>query len=162
MAQLKANDVITPWICQISRLSSLFMGREMSRLGFGPGQFFFLAELYRNEGLSQDELSRRVGVDKSNTSRALDKLEKFGLIRREGDSNNHRIKKIYLQPRAHEIRNEFITIQQRWNAELLNGLPPETKTELHSILKKMTANAEAFWADTAHSTCKEKITAEAL
>lgn len=69
------TDAITPLICQISRWSMRFVGREMSRLGFGPGQFFFLAELFRADGLSQDELSRRVGVDKSNTSRVLARLE---------------------------------------------------------------------------------------
>jgi DNA-binding MarR family transcriptional regulator len=145
MSELQAHEFLTPWICQISRLSMLFVGREMARLGFGPGQFFFLAELYRKEGLSQDELSCRVGVDKSNTSRALAKLERYGLIRREGDPTNHRIKKIYLQPTAHEIKNEFIRIQQRWNAELLNGLPEEKQAEMLSMLKNMTGNAEAFF-----------------
>jgi hypothetical protein len=35
----------------------------MGCMGFGPGQFFLLSELYAEEGLSQDELSCRVGFD---------------------------------------------------------------------------------------------------
>lgn len=145
MGNLEIDEPVTPYICHISRLSMLFVGREMSRLGFGPGQFFLLAELYRNEGLSQDELSRRVGVDKANTSRALAKLEKYGLIRREGDSSNHRVKKIYLEPKARDIKEAFITIQQKWNAELLNDLPEEKQAELLSHVKKMNDNAIAFF-----------------
>jgi DNA-binding MarR family transcriptional regulator len=153
MPTLSGNDALTPWICQISRLSMLFVGREMSRLGFGPGQFFFLAELYRNEGLSQDELSRRVGVDKSNTSRALARLEKYGLIRRENASDNHRVKKIYLEPKAHEIKKEFINIQYKWNAELLNGFSDKKKTELLAALKNITENAiVAFQKDRVYKT----------
>jgi DNA-binding MarR family transcriptional regulator len=141
------NDPLTPYICQISRLSTLFVGREMSRLGFGPGQFFILSELYKHAGVSQDDLSRRLGIDKSNTSRALAKLEKYGLIRRESDANNHRIKKIYLEPKAHEIKTKFIHIQQKWNAELLQGFADDKIAELFVYLKKMAQNAENFFKD---------------
>ena len=143
MACLKDAEVITPWICMISRLSSLFVGREMSRLGFGPGQFFFLTALFGEEGLSQDELSRRVGVDKSNTSRALAKLEEYRLIRRQSDPQNHRVKKVYLEPEALKIRRQFKKIQNRWNQELLRGFSEAEKRALLSAAKKMADNAEA-------------------
>lgn len=142
-----ASDKIplTPWICFISRLSMRFIGGEMNRMGFGSGQFFLLSELYAEEGLSQDELSRRLGVDKSNTSRALAKLEKNGLIHRQNDSKNHKVKKVFLKPIAHKIRKEFRKIQSQWNAELLNGFTDEEKTALFSSLKKIAANAEAVF-----------------
>jgi DNA-binding MarR family transcriptional regulator len=133
---------LTPWICFISRLSTRFMGSEMSRMGFGPGQFFLLSELYTEEGLSQDELSQRVGVDKSNTSRALAKLEKFGLIQRKNDPTNHKVKKVYLRPKAHKVRNEFKKIQRQWNTKLLRGFSKEEKAALIEGLVKIADNAE--------------------
>jgi DNA-binding MarR family transcriptional regulator len=144
MTEFENSENLTPWICQISRLSNLFVGREMSRLGFGTGQFYFLAELYNEEGLSQDELSRRVGVDKSNTSRALAKLERYGLIRRECDAENHRVKKIYLEAKAHDIKDKFYKIQNQWNNELLNGIAENLKTRLLETLKEMAHNAGAY------------------
>lgn len=142
MACIKETECVTPWICLISRLSTLFVGREMSRLGFGQGQFFFLTALYGEEGLSQDELSRRVGVDKSNTSRALAKLEQYGLIRRQSDPHNHRVKKVFLAPDALKVRNELRKIQNRWNEELLDGFSETEKRVLLSAVRKMAANAE--------------------
>ena len=153
MAKTDISERITPWICQISRMSIQYIGREMGRLGFGPGQFFFLTELFRNDGLRQDELSRRVGVDKSNTSRALSKLEKYGLVRRESDADNHRAKKVYLEPKALEVREEFFKIQDKWNAELLDGLSQEVKQQLLLNLKKMAANAEKSMRENVHSAC---------
>jgi DNA-binding MarR family transcriptional regulator len=150
MANAKAGDLITPWVCMMSRLSALFVGREMSRLGFGPGQFFFLAELYREEGISQDELSRRVGVDKSNTSRALTKLEQYGLVRRRSDPHNHRVKNVFLEAKALGIKNEFRKIQNRWNAKLLSGFSKAEKQALLSAVKKMTDNAESFFSLERH------------
>jgi DNA-binding MarR family transcriptional regulator len=144
MLEQKDHGALTPWICQISRLSSLFVAREMGNLGFGTGQFFFLSELYQNEGLSQDELSDRVGVDKSNTSRALARLEKYGFIRREPDPKNHRVKKIFLESKAGEICEALQRIQHRWNTELLDGLSEKKKAELLLNLKKMARNAAFF------------------
>ena len=115
----------------------------MSLMGFGPGQFFLLSELYAEEGLSQDELSQRVGVDKSNISRALAKLENFGLVQRKNDSENHRVKKVYLRPKAHKVRNEFKKIQQQWNVELLRGFTKKEKAALISSMTKIAENAEA-------------------
>ncbi len=143
MAAALDNAALTPWICFISRLSTRFVGSEMSRMGFGPGQFFLLSELYAEEGLSQDELSQRVGVDKSNTSRALAKLEKFGLIQRKSDPKNHKVKKVYLRLKAQTVRNEFKKIQQQWNAKLLKGFTKKEKAALIASLIKIANNAEA-------------------
>ena len=107
--------------------------------------FFFLSELYCEEGLSQDELSRRVGVDKSNTSRALAKLERYGLIRRESDLKNHRVKRVYLEPKAREIKNEFIKIQEKWNTVLVAGFSEKYKNRLMSDLNNMAKNAKAYF-----------------
>ena len=133
---------LTPWICLISRLSTRYVGGEMIRMGFGPGQFFLLSELYAEEGLSQDELSRRLGVDKSNTSRAISKLEQYGLVKRQNDPQNHRVKKVFLKPKAHRIRNKFKKVQNQWNDELLKGFTKKEKAALFSSLRKIAENAE--------------------
>jgi DNA-binding MarR family transcriptional regulator len=147
---------LTPWICLISRLSTRFVGAEMGRMGFGPGQFFLLSELYAEEGLSQDELSRRVGFDKSNTSRALAKLEQYGLIQRKSDPENHRVKKVFLKAKAHKVRNEFRKIQNHWNDELLSGFTDKEKTALLASLRKIAVNAEAVFNQqhTRASNCR--------
>lgn len=155
MLNVVENELLTPWICQIARFSMLFVGREMSRIGFEPGQFFFLTELYKNEGLSQDELSLRVGVDKSNTSRALAKLEKYGFIRREADPQNHRVKKVYLEPKAREVRKQLIKIQHKWNRELLNGVSKATRAKLLANLKVMATNAEIYFREQNKPSLKQ-------
>ena len=143
MMKPDTSDVLTPWICKISRLSTLFMGREMTRLGFGPGQFYLLAELYDQEGLPQDELSRRVGVDKSNTSRALAKLESYGFVERRVSSNNHKEKLVHLTPNARQLEAEFRKIQGGWNEILLAGLSNEEQQAVLSGLTRMLNNAQA-------------------
>jgi DNA-binding MarR family transcriptional regulator len=141
----RVGEPVSPWICRIARISTRFMGGEMGRLGFGPGQFALLAALYDEEGISQDELSRRVGIDKSATSRSLLKLEKYGLVRRESSPGNHREKIVYVEPKAREFENEFKKILHRWNAIILEGLPEEMKSKLLPALKEIAENAEAYF-----------------
>ena len=143
MTQTTAPDILTPLICRLSRLSTLFMGREMTRAGFGPGQFFLLAEIYAREGLTQDELSNRAGVDKSNTSRALARLERYGLVERRASRSNYKEKQVYPTPRAREIEPEFKEIQREWNDTLLAGFSDEEKQVLVSGLVRMLDNAQS-------------------
>lgn len=151
-------ELLIPWVCRISRLSTLFMGREMGNIGFGSGQFFLLSELFNEEGLSQDELSRRVGVDKSNTSRALAKLEQYGLVYRRANPENYKEKKVYLRPKALVIRDEFKAIQQQWNEKLLKGFSAAEKRALLTSLIKMAGNAQSSLdAENFQDTSQRKL-----
>ena len=157
MAAKKNDEILTPWVCRLSRLSTLFVGRAMERIGFGSGHFFFLFELYAEEGLSQDELSRRVGVDKSNTSRALAQLEKYGLVYRQTNPDNHKEKKVYLQKKAYEVKEELRKIQYQWNEKLLNGFLEEEKATFFLNLKKMVDNAEIAFSNECSAPHQRKI-----
>lgn len=137
------NNLLMPWICYVSRLSTRFVEGELGRMGFGTGQFFLLSELYIEDGLSQDELSRRVGVDKSNTSRSLARLEEYGLIQRKTDPENYKVRKVYLTPKAHEFRKQFRMVQDDWNNDLLSGFSEKEINGLLASLKKIAANAES-------------------
>ncbi len=144
---------VSPWICRIARISTRFMWGEMERIGFGQGQFFLLVALYQEDGISQDELSRRVGVNKSATSRALLKLEKYGLVRRVSSPKNHREKIVYVEPKARELEEEFKNLQHRWNAILLQGLSEEMKSKLIPALKEIAENAEAYFKQQENDLC---------
>jgi len=94
-------------IAMLYRMAGLYSGKELPRLKIGAGQYIFLAALFDEQGQSQDELTRKVYVDKGNTARALSKLEGRGYIRRIPDKNDQRKKRIYLESGAMEIEKEF-------------------------------------------------------
>ena len=122
------KQTIAGWIHFISNLTRRHHGRKMSENGFGFGYFSYLVEIFFEEGLSQDELSSRVGSDKSNTSRIVSELEKARLIRRGSDPENHRVKRIYLEPKARQIEEEFLEIRSKWHAVLCEGFSEQRKS----------------------------------
>lgn len=140
---IDTGDNLVPLICLLSRLSSLHMKRQMERIGIGEGQCYLLAALYAEEGLSQEALSQRVGADKAATSRALDKLARYGLVRKDKDPHNHRIKRIYLEPKARSLQARFRRIQADWETALAGGLTPAQRARTLARLKTMVDNARS-------------------
>lgn len=131
-------------IALLYRMASVYLGQELPVLKIGAGQYIFLAELFDEEGLSQDELTQRVNVDKANTTRALKKLEDMGYVRRVSDENDTRIKRVFLEPLALEIEEEFWHIITRWSEIITQGISQERQGQLIEDLKKMSDNATAY------------------
>ena len=74
---------------------------------------FFLC-LHRSPDISQDEISNRVIINKSNTARILARLEEDGFIERKQSENDKRKMKVNLTengkiliPKIENINNEF-------------------------------------------------------
>jgi len=126
------------------RLSMMNARNEMKKLGFGAGDYAFLAVLFLDDGLSQDELSRRMRVDKSYTARVLAKLEKTGMVERRPDPEAHRIKRVFLGRKAHDNKLNFLKIVQSWHKTLVKDIDGDDLNTVRSVMDKMIANAEAF------------------
>ncbi len=141
---LKGKKTIGRFISLLYRMSTVYLGQELPALKIGAGQYIFLAELFDEEGQSQDELTKRVYVNKANTARALKKLEDVGYVRRISDKNNKRIKRAYLRPSTSEIEDEFWHIIMQWSEILTHDISPERQDELIKDLKKMADNAADY------------------
>lgn len=89
-------DIIDKSISEIYRHSQIIINHYLKPYGIGSGQFIFLINIYKNEGVSQKELTKLVKIDKATTAKALKKLEEVGYIYRETDMEDKRYYKIYL------------------------------------------------------------------
>lgn len=140
----KGRETIGRFVAILYRMAIVYLGQELPAVRIGSGQYIFMAELFDEEGLSQDELTRRVYVDKANTARALKKLEDAGFVRRVPDENNGRIKRAFLQPAALEIEEEFWQIIMRWSEIMTRDIPQERQERILADLKKMADNAAIY------------------
>ncbi len=126
------------------RLSMRHVRNEMKKLGIGVGDYSFLIISYFLPGLSQDELSRHMHVDKSYTARAVAKLEKMGLVERRPDPESHRIKRVFLTQMAMDMEDEFFGILTAWQNILVKDIDPGDLKIIRGGLDKMMENAGTF------------------
>ena len=134
------NEYLGKYISLIHRQANVFFTKEFSKFGFGSGQYMFLIHLYKNDGISQEELSDLVNIDKGTTAKAIRKLEELNLIKRLKDSTDKRINRIYLTTKAINIKDEFFYILTKWENMLTKNLSSEELSMGLNILNKLSNN----------------------
>jgi DNA-binding MarR family transcriptional regulator len=142
--ELQGRKTLGRFIALLYRMFTVYLNQELPPLKIGSGQYIFLAELFDEDGQSQDELTQRAYVNKANTARALAKLEEIGYVRRAADEKDQRMKRAFLQPAAQEVEDRFWQILLRWSDILSQDLSRERQDQLVADLEKMTDNAAIY------------------
>ncbi len=107
------NPRFKNWIA-VARASQLIhqkLGRELSALDIKVPHLDILANLYRFEGISQQDLARKLLVGRSNISMLLPQIEKRGLIVRRKDETDKRVLRLYLTDKGREITLKALAIE---------------------------------------------------
>ncbi|EJL49468.1 transcriptional regulator [Rhizobium sp. CF122] len=94
--------------CQLMQQS---LGRSLSELDIKTPHLDILINLYRFEGISQQELARKLLVGRSNMSMLLPQMEKRGLIERRGDTKDKRVLRLFLTQEGREVTEKAMVIQ---------------------------------------------------
>lgn len=144
------NEYLGKYISLIHRQANVFFTKEFSKFGFGSGQYMFMIYLYKNDGISQEALSRLVNIDKGTTAKAIKKLEELELITRSKDLNDKRINKIYLTSKALNIKNDFFSVLTKWENILTNELSTEEVSKSLKLLNRVTKNVINKQEDIKH------------
>lgn len=124
-------------IGEIHRASIMYFANEFSKFNIGAGQYVFLLNLYRNEGITQDELTSIVKLDKATTARALKKLEDEGYVKRVRREDDKRFYSIMLTEKAKEIKQDIYSIMNTWEEKMRNCFTDEESKELIRLLNKL-------------------------
>jgi DNA-binding MarR family transcriptional regulator len=76
--------------------------------GVSIGQWFFLRALWEEDGLTQRELSQRVGMMEPTTVTALNSMERRGLVERVRNPHDRRKVNIFLTPKGRGLRDVLL------------------------------------------------------
>jgi MarR family transcriptional regulator, organic hydroperoxide resistance regulator len=113
--------------------------REM---GISAGTWFTLALLAREDGMSQGELSHRFEIDPSRVTRLAKRLERGGLLRRERDSEDARVVRMYLTEKGRGLIEGLSGRRERFDRRIGAVLSPEELEELRRMLGVLAEAAE--------------------
>jgi DNA-binding MarR family transcriptional regulator len=108
-----------------------------------PGQWYFLRTLWDEEGLSQRELSRRVGTTEPTTVSALRLLARNGMIERVRNPKDRRTINIFLTDKARDMKAELMPVAFAVNDIATAGLTEPEFAQLRGLLQKVRENLTA-------------------
>ncbi len=122
---------------------------EVGSSGPTPRQFAVLHTVSQDEGLSQTDLVRRTGIDRSTLADMIARLTKKGLLARQRTKTDARANAVKLTAAGKKVLNSATAKVTKAETKALSMLP---KTAQSGFVKTLQAYAEAL----------DKIEAEAM
>lgn len=104
------------------------------------GQWRFLRQLWREDGITQRELSERVGMREPTTVVALKGLEKSGLITRKKTTDDRRKTFIHLTPHAKNLELVLAPMNAEIHEIATRGMTDEEVEQLQSMMRRVIEN----------------------
>ncbi|HUN45084.1 MAG TPA: MarR family winged helix-turn-helix transcriptional regulator [Stellaceae bacterium] len=111
--------------------------------GVSVGMWYFLRVLWEEDGLSQRELSQRVGMMEPTTASALNTMERKGFVRRLRNRADRRIVNVFLTERGRQLREQLLPLAAEVNRVALRDVTGEELARLRAILRKLGVGLEA-------------------
>ncbi|QBD83371.1 MarR family transcriptional regulator [Ktedonosporobacter rubrisoli] len=118
----------------------MFLDDRLLPYGVYGGQQLILEYLWREDGLTPGELARRMGVETPTITRAAQRMELAGLVRRLPDPEDARLVRIFLRERGRELQALLPAVLGTAVDEMLEGLSAEERAELVRLLAHVRRN----------------------
>jgi DNA-binding MarR family transcriptional regulator len=106
-------------------------------MGLRSGLFSSLAIVAANPGISQSELSREVGLDKSVTVTIVDELEKYGWAERRRSPEDRRRHALFVTPEGDQQLDRLFARMEEVEGDVLHQLTPAEHQMLNDLLDRM-------------------------
>ena len=108
--------------------------------GVSAGLWTFLRQLWRGDGISQRELSRRLAMRDATTAVALRGLETASLVCRRVNRRDRRETLVYLTPRAWALRPLLLPVSKEVQLLALRGFSDEEVAKLRGLMLRVIEN----------------------
>ena len=128
----------------ISRCQATYRCEKLKADGISACHHAFILIISKNPGSSQEELARKICLNKSTVARALNHLEKYGYIDRTPNPDDKRQFLVYPTDKMHEILPEVRQVSKEWNDCIAEGIPKEELQIFYSVLRQMESKAKSI------------------
>lgn len=139
---MKTNLIIN----QISRIrdkAHAFLLKQLEEhhmKGIAPTHGDILWAILSSGELSMKDLAEIIHRDKSTVTALVNKLIKFGYVKKRSDVNDSRVTLISLTPKGLELKDDVIDISIALREKAYQGLTEKDKTVLMKLLDKIYQN----------------------
>lgn len=111
------------------------------------GQHMFLTRICENSEINFVDLSNMLKVDKTTTTKAVNKLVEIGYVNKQQDDNDKRGYKLTATKKGLEIYNLLIEEENRQIQICFKSFSEEEKQAVTKLLKRMSENIEEYWVE---------------
>ncbi|UWV47717.1 MarR family winged helix-turn-helix transcriptional regulator [Acetivibrio thermocellus] len=153
---MRLNKSIGRLINLLARKSQMYLGKVLSQYNLTAAEEPFFMALQNREGITQEELTSIVCVDKAATARAVRSLEEKGYLLRIQDEKDKRQNRVYPTEKAKQIGQEVRTELMKFNKLLTRNIKEEDLDRLYSLLLQMEENMNKIFKEMIYQGNEEQ------
>ncbi|KTD24032.1 MULTISPECIES: MarR family winged helix-turn-helix transcriptional regulator [Legionella] len=131
-------------IKKASRLLIKKANELLKPYGLTDAYTYFLIALYQQEGLTQSEMHKQIGIEQPTAVRTLDRMERDGLIIRTPSTTDRRAIQIRLTEKGRNCRKIIEQCAHELNEFALKGFKEEEKHMLKQLLGRLNTNFDSI------------------
>jgi DNA-binding MarR family transcriptional regulator len=137
-------DANSAWLAVVRayNLCNAAMTSRLAALEVRVGEHEVLANLSLTPGITQQELAGRCFVAKSGISMLIGRMETDGLLRRESDIADGRIKRLFLSAAGARLARRTLAIQEEVVGEMARELSASELAALASVMRRVCLRLE--------------------
>lgn len=132
-------------IGKIARALDSIANIEFKDYQLSKGQYLYLIRVFENPGIIPDKLAEMIKVDRTTAARAIKKLEEKGLIRKEADDVNKKIRRLFVTKEGAKLVPIIQLENQYSNQIALKNLSKKEIEEFSKTLKIVAATIDEEW-----------------
>ncbi|GAA0730475.1 MarR family transcriptional regulator [Clostridium malenominatum] len=118
---------------------------KFKELKLQKGQFIYLTRICENPGINFIDLTILLKIDKTSTTKAIQKLETQGYIERKKDLNDKRVIRLYPTEKGLESYDDIINEENKNIAICYKDFSEDEKNIVTELIMKMSNNIESEW-----------------
>ncbi|MFS0603833.1 MarR family winged helix-turn-helix transcriptional regulator [Peribacillus frigoritolerans] len=109
------------------------------------GQYLYLIEICDHPGMIQEKIAEVIKVDRTTAARAIKKLEINEFIKKVGDKENRKIKKLFPTVKGKEIDKLIEKKEKHFNGSALQSINKEELQLVLNLIQRIRGNIEIEW-----------------
>lgn len=125
-------------------LCDAVMSARLAGIGLRVGEHEVLANLASAPGITQQELAARCFVAKSGVSMLLAQMEAHGLVLREPDAADARLKRLSLTPAGRAQAAKTLKIQSEVVGAMADGASEAELATVAEVMRRVSTRLEAL------------------
>lgn len=125
------------YITKISRNLDLYKRKNKEMDDFSSSEEMSLHLIRHNKGISQERLSKLLGLDKALITRIVKKLIDQGLVDRKRSQKDKRAYELYPTDKAESFKKDIVDLEDNYYRSVFSVFSDEEKEQFLSLLTKV-------------------------
>jgi len=136
------KEPLIKWISIIYRYSLMYANKKLKGFDITGGELSFFIVIVDRSGITQEELSHYLKINKSTTAKAVKSLQQKGYVIKKVYDKDRRSHNLYPTEKAVELRKQMRKLAFSWDDILLKDVEGRDRQKIYEIIKAMADNAD--------------------